>query len=83
MFWWIVKIAIWALIGMGASKLMKAEGNMLWSIGLGLTGGAVGTLVAGWLGIRSTNTLGSIIVSVRGACLLIALVRFLVPKFKH
>ena len=83
MFWWIVKIAIWALIGMGASKLMKAEGNMLWSIGLGLTGGAVGTLVAGWLGIRSTNTLGSIIVSVGGACLLIALVRFLVPKFKH
>ena len=82
MFWWIVKIAIWALIGMGASKLMKAEGNMLWSIGLGLTGGAVGTLVAGWLGIRSTNTLGSIIVSVGGACLLIALVRFLVPKFK-
>ena len=83
MFWWIVKIAIWALIGMGASKLMKAEGNMLWSIGLGLTGGAVGSLVAGWLGIRSTNTLGSIIVSVGGACLLIALVRFLVPKFKH
>ena len=83
MFWWIVKIAIWALIGMGASKLMKTEGNMLWSIGLGLTGGAVGTLVAGWLGIRSTNTLGSIIVSVGGACLLIALVRFLVPKFKH
>lgn len=83
MFWWIVKIAIWALIGMGASKLMKTEGSMLWSIGLGLTGGAVGSLVAGWLGIRSTNTLGSIIVSVGGACLLIALVRFLVPKFKH
>ena len=83
MFWWIVKIAIWALIGMGASKLMKTEGSMLWNIGLGLAGGAVGTLVAGWLGIRSTNTLGSIIVSVGGACLLIALVRFLVPKFKH
>ena len=48
-----------------------------------LVGGAVGSLVGGWIGIRSTNTLGSIIISVAGACLVIALARMLLPKFKR
>lgn len=83
MFWWIVKIALWALVGLAASKLMKSEGGMLWNVLLGLAGGAVGSLVAGWIGIRSTNTLGTLIISVGGACLVIALARFLLPKFKR
>ena len=83
MFWWIVKIALWALAGLAASRLMKSEGSLLWNVLLGLAGGAVGSLVAGWVGIRSTNTLGSLIISVGGACLVIALARYLLPKFKH
>ena len=83
MFWWIVKIALWALAGLAASRLMKSEGSLLWNVLLGLAGGAVGSLVAGWVGIRSTNTLGSLIISVGGACLVITLARFLLPKFKH
>lgn len=83
MFWWIVKIALWALAGFTASRLMRSNGSLIWNIVLGLVGGAVGTLVAGWVGIRSTNILGSIIVSVAGACLVIALARMLLPKLKH
>ncbi len=82
MFWWIVKIALWALAGFAASRLMKSEGNMLWNIVLGLVGGAVGSLAAGLLGIKSTNTLGTLIISVVGACLVIALGRLILPKLK-
>lgn len=82
MFWWIVKIALWALAGFGASRLMGSNGSLIWNILLGLVGGAVGSLVAGWIGIQSTNTLGSILISVGGACLVIALARALLPKLK-
>ena len=83
MFWWIVKIALWALAGFTASRLMDSNGSLVWNIILGIVGGAVGSLVAGWIGIQSTNTLGSIIVSVGGACLVSALARMLLPKFKR
>ena len=83
MFWWIVKIALWALAGFIASRLMNSNGSLLWNIVLGIAGGAVGSLVGGWVGIRSTNTLGSIIVSVAGACLVIDLVRALLPQLKR
>ena len=83
MFWWIVKIALWALAGFVASELMSTKGSLLWNIVLGIIGGGVGSLVAGWVGIRSTNTLGGIIVSIAGACLVIALGRMLLPRFKH
>ena len=82
MFWWIVKVALWALVGFIGSRLMDTKGSLVWNILLGLAGGAVGSLVAGWLGIQSTNTLGTLIVSVGGACLVIALARMLLPKFK-
>ena len=82
MFWWIVKIALWALAGLAASRLMKSENSLIWNILLGLSGGAVGSLVASWVGIRSTNTLGSLLVSVAGACLVIYLARLLLPKLK-
>ena len=83
MFWWIVKIALWALAGLAASRLMKSEGSLLWNIVLGLVGGAVGSLAADWIGIKATNTLGNLLVSVGGACLVIALARLLLPKFKR
>ena len=84
MFWWIVKIALWALAGYIASRLMDSNGDgLIWNVVLGIVGGAVGSVVAGWIGIQSTNTLGNIIVSVGGACLVLALARMLLPKFKH
>lgn len=83
MFWWIVKIALWALAGYIASRLMDSDNGLIWNIVLGVVGGAVGSLVGGWIGIQTTNTLGSILISVGGACLVIALARMLLPKFKH
>ena len=83
MFWWIVKIALWALAGFIASQLMDSYGSLLWNIVLGLVGGIVGSLVGSCFGIKSTKILGSIIISVAGACLVIALARMLLPKFKH
>ena len=83
MFWWIVKIALWALTGLAASRLMKSEGSLLWNVLLGLAGGAVGSVVADWVGIHSTNTLGSLIISVGGACLVIAVARYPLPRFKR
>ena len=82
MFWWIVRIALWALAGLIASRLMKSENSLLLNILLGLAGGAVGTLVASLVGLRTTNTLGSILVSVAGACLVIYLARLILPKLK-
>lgn len=83
MFWWIVKIALWALAGFGASRLMKSELSLPMNILLGLAGGALGSLLFGLVGLKSTNVLGSIIVSVIGACLVIYLARIILPKLKH
>lgn len=83
MFWWIVKIALWALAGYIASRLMKSENSLLLNIILGLAGGAVGSLVADWVGIHTTNTLGSIIISVAGACIVIWAARLILPRLKH
>ena len=83
MFWWIVRIALWALAGFIASRLMKSEMSLLWNIILGLVGGAVGSVVAGWVGLRSSNSLGGLIISVAGACLVIWLARMILPRLKH
>ena len=57
-FWWIVRIALWALAGYVAARLMNTSLSLIWNIVLGLVGGAVGSLAAGLIGIGSTNMLG-------------------------
>ena len=54
-FWWIVRIALWALAGYVAARLMNTSLSLIWNIVLGLVGGAVGSLAAGLIGIGSTN----------------------------
>ena len=81
MFWWIVKIALWALAGFGASRLMKSGEGMLWII-LGLIGGVVGSAVASLIGLKSTNVIGTLLISLGGACLVIYLYRIIAPKLK-
>ena len=82
MFWWIVKIALWALAGFGASRLMKSGEGMIWNIVLGLIGGVVGSAVASLIGLKSTNVVGTLLISLGGACLVIYLYRIIAPKFK-
>lgn len=82
-FWWIVKIALWALAGFIASNIMRSSLSVVWNIVLGLIGGVIGSFLAGLVGISSTNTLGSIIISVLGSCLVIYLARIILPRIKH
>ena len=83
MFWLIVKIALWALAGFIASRLMQSSMSLLWNVILGLVGGMIGSFAARLSGLTATNTLGSILVSVAGACLVIYLARIIVPRIKR
>ena len=77
-FSWIIKIALCALAGFVASKLMKGKPDgLLSNILLGLVGGVVGSLLFSLVGLGSINGIGNIIVSVIGACVVL----FLVKKF--
>ena len=78
MFGWIVKIALWALAGFLASKIMKGKPDgLLMNILLGLVGGAVGSFLFNLIGLDSFNGIGNILVSVVGACAVL----FVVKKF--
>ena len=70
MLWhWIVKIALWALAGFLASRLMKGgkpEGWLM-NIVLGLVGGVVGSLLFSLIGLGSRGFIGDVIVSTVGA----------------
>ena len=79
MIWsWIVKVALWALAGFAASKIMKGRPDgLLSNILLGLGGGVVGSLLLSLIGLGSINGIGNILVSVVGACAVL----FVVKKF--
>ncbi len=79
MIWsWIVKVALWALAGFAASKIMKGRPDgLLSNILLGLVGGVVGSLLLSLIGLGSINGIGNILVSVVGACAVL----FVVKKF--
>ena len=64
MFWWIVKIALWALTGFIASNIMRSSLSVVWNVVLGVLGGTIGSFLAGLVGINASNTLGSIVISV-------------------
>ena len=75
---WIIKIALWALAGFIAGKIMDGKPNsLLANILLGLVGGVVGSLLFSLIGLGSISGIGNIIVSVVGACVVL----FLVKKF--
>jgi len=71
----IVSLIIGGVSGWLAGKIMKSEGSLIRNIILGLVGGLVGGLLGGLIGIGSSNIIGSIIISVAGACLLIWLAK--------
>lgn len=81
----IVFLALGALAGWIAGKLMKSKGGMWFNIVLGIVGSFVGCWVGGLLGIggspigTSFNVV-SIITAVLGACLVIAVVRLFSKK---
>ena len=75
----IAFLAIGALAGWLAGKIMKSEGGLAFNIVLGVAGAFVGSWVGSFMGVYTgmlSFSLGSILSAVVGACLLIAIVRF-------
>ena len=73
----LISVVLGAVSGYLASLIMKTKGGLLRNIILGVIGGLVGKLLFGSLGISFAGILGTIVVSVVGACIVI----FLVNKF--
>ena len=77
MWTWIVKIALWALVGFLAKKIMPdgKPQSLLGSILLGFVGGVVGSVLCKFIGIDAYHGIWNILVSVGGACLVLFLFR--------
>ena len=73
----LISIIIGAISGWLGGKVMKSDGSLLRNIILGVFGGGVGSTLLGTLGIYGSGTIGNILVSVVGACVLIAIGRLL------
>ena len=76
----LISILLGAVSGYIASKIMKSEGSLLRDIILGISGGFVGDLIFELLGISFSGYLGTIIVSIIGACLVIFVVNKVISK---
>jgi uncharacterized membrane protein YeaQ/YmgE (transglycosylase-associated protein family) len=77
--WLITVIIVGAIAGYVAGLLWKGSGyGPLMNIGIGVAGSVIGRLVFRIFGIAPTNIIGSIIIAIGGALLLL----FLVNKFK-
>ena len=70
----IISIILGAISGWIASKIMDSEGTLLRNIILGIIGGFVGSFVLSIFNISFYGYLGTIVVSVLGACLVILIV---------
>ena len=68
----IVSVIIGALSGWIAGKIMKVKGSFVFNAILGIIGSVVGGLLAGLIGIGAAKvSIGGILISVAGACLVI------------
>ena len=77
----IITILIGALVGWLAGLIMKTNHGFWLRVLLGVVGSAVGRLIAGLLGIHAeTVSIGGILISVAGSCLVVWLMRKLVGK---
>lgn len=70
----LVSIIIGAISGWFACKLMKTNCTLIKNIILGIIGGFVGDLIFELLGVSFSGILGTIIVSIVGACLVLFIV---------
>ncbi|MCR4727446.1 MAG: GlsB/YeaQ/YmgE family stress response membrane protein [Lachnospiraceae bacterium] len=79
----IVTLLCGAVAGWLAGQIMNTKHSILINIILGLLGGVVGGIVFGFFGIGAAGPLkwiGSILISMVGACILIWLYRLLIGK---
>lgn len=76
----LLNLLLWLLLGTAAGwiagKLMGFEGGLVQNAVLGAAGSVAGGFVAHLLGLRASRlSLGSLLIAVGGACLVILLVR--------
>ncbi len=76
----IISLVIGAVCGWLAGIIMKSGHGLLINIVLGIVGGVVGGYVFSLLGLAINGTLGTIISSVVGACLIIFVIRLIKKK---
>lgn len=63
-------IIVGIVAGWIANQIMGKNSSDVWTnLGIGLIGSVVGTLLAGLIGLGAHNMLGSILLSVIGACI--------------
>lgn len=77
----LVTLLIGALCGWIAGLIMKVKSGFWLNCVLGIVGSFVGRFLAGIIGITANKvSIGGVIISVAGACLVIWLVRKLLGK---
>jgi uncharacterized membrane protein YeaQ/YmgE (transglycosylase-associated protein family) len=76
--WWII---VGLVAGWAAGKLMKGSGfGTLGDIILGIAGAVIGGFLVGILGFAAGGMIGTIIVAILGACVLVWLSRLFAGK---
>ena len=75
----LISILVGAVSGWIASIITNSKSGLIKNIILGLVGGFVGEFICGLLGISFAGWIGTIVVSVAGACLVV----FVVNKIFH
>lgn len=78
----VIWLAVGALIGWIASLIMQSTGGFFRNIVMGILGSLLGGWIASLLGVNATG-LGSILIAVGGACLLIWIVSLFTGKKKR
>ena len=73
----IWSIIVGGLIGWLAGKLMNSKGGLLRNILLGIVGSGVGNWLAGAIGLVARSSLGSVLIGLGGACVVILVCRWL------
>lgn len=78
----VVYLAVGALVGWAAGKIMKSRGGLFRNIVIGIVGSALGGWVADLVGISRGDilSLGGMLIAIGGACLLIILCRIILGK---
>lgn len=73
----IISLIIGALVGWLASIVMKTNAQMgaIFNIVVGIVGAWLGVFLAGLLGFVAVSLIAQIIVSIVGACVLIAILK--------
>ena len=73
----IWSIIVGGFIGWLPGKLMNSKGGLLRNIILGVVGSGVGNWLAGAIGLVARNSLGSFLIGLGGACVVILVCRWL------